>query len=426
VVVLRPGRRVASAYLFWPLVAPHFGLVEGADGAYGAPGSVKRMAATYGLKAALFVPGLLAGGLVGWFIIGPVNGRSPGFSAASTPSLTPGRASTAGRRHEFETERRRVAVLRRPARTDLFRLFESPGGFIPNQDKGTSSSTCSCRTPPPGPHPRSDDQIQAIVQRNPGVAHTVDIPGQSFVMNGVSSNFGSVFIVLKPFHERRAPELYSEAIANDLRGQLDAAIGRAQILVFGAPAVDGLGNAGGFKLMLESTGNTACRPSKPRRPTSPQGQCAAGLHRPVQQLPRVDAAALRRRRSRQVQDHEGGTERRLRHVAGLPGGFYVNDINRFGRTWQVNVQADAPFRVNAEAVKKFCVRNAGGGMVPLGSVATIRDEQGPVFVLRYNMLTATAINGAVMPNVSSGDVIKTWTGCARRSCRATWILSGVS
>jgi multidrug efflux pump subunit AcrB len=89
------------------------------------------------------------------------------------------------------------------------------------------------------------------------------------------------------------------------------------------------------------------------------------------------------------------------------GGYYVNDFNRFGRTWQVNVQADAPYRIDAETVKQFKVRNANGGMVPLGSVATVRDEVGPVFVLRYNMSTATAVNGATLPSVSSGTVIDT-------------------
>jgi multidrug efflux pump subunit AcrB len=91
----------------------------------------------------------------------------------------------------------------------------------------------------------------------------------------------------------------------------------------------------------------------------------------------------------------------------LLGGYYVNDFNRFGRTWQVNVQADEQFRISAEKVKQFKVRNAAGGMVPLGAVATVRDDVGPVFVLRYNMYTATAINGAVFPGVSTGTVIET-------------------
>jgi multidrug efflux pump len=89
------------------------------------------------------------------------------------------------------------------------------------------------------------------------------------------------------------------------------------------------------------------------------------------------------------------------------GGYYVNDFNRFGRTWQVNIQADAPFRVDAETVKQLKVRNADGEMVPLGSVVKIRDSEGPLTVTRYNMLPAATIAGVSLPGVSSGDVLAT-------------------
>ena len=89
------------------------------------------------------------------------------------------------------------------------------------------------------------------------------------------------------------------------------------------------------------------------------------------------------------------------------GSYYVNDFNRFGRTWQVNVQADAPFRMDAETVKQLKVRNADGDMVPLGAVAEVRDSAGPVQITRYNMFPAAAINGASLPGVSTGDVLAT-------------------
>ncbi len=87
------------------------------------------------------------------------------------------------------------------------------------------------------------------------------------------------------------------------------------------------------------------------------------------------------------------------------GSYYVNDFNRFGRTWQVNVQADAPFRADAETVKQLKVRNADGDMVPLGSVVDVRDSAGPVTITRYNMFPAATITGASLPGVSTGDVI---------------------
>ena len=88
------------------------------------------------------------------------------------------------------------------------------------------------------------------------------------------------------------------------------------------------------------------------------------------------------------------------------GSYYVNDFNRFGRTWQVNVQADAPFRVDAETVKQLKVRNADGDMVPLGAVADVRDSAGPVTITRYNMFPAATITGASLPGVSTGDVLR--------------------
>src|SRR5262249_55871945 len=79
------------------------------------------------------------------------------------------------------------------------------------------------------------------------------------------------------------------------------------------------------------------------------------------------------------------------------GSYYVNDFNRFGRTWQVNVQADAPFRTDAETVRQLKVRNADGDMVPLGAVAEVRDSAGPSQITRYNLFPAASINGASLP-----------------------------
>jgi multidrug efflux pump len=89
------------------------------------------------------------------------------------------------------------------------------------------------------------------------------------------------------------------------------------------------------------------------------------------------------------------------------GSFYTNDFNRFGRTWQVNIQADAPFRTDAEAIKQLKVRNADGDMVPLGAVADVRDSTGPVQITRYNMFPAAPVSGASLPGVSTGDVLAT-------------------
>ena len=94
------------------------------------------------------------------------------------------------------------------------------------------------------------------------------------------------------------------------------------------------------------------------------------------------------------------------------GGTYVNDFNQFGRTWQVNLQADAPFRMYAEDVRALKVRNANGDMVPLGTLATINDVGGPIMITRYNMFPAAPINGGSLPGISSGAMIETVTQVA--------------
>ena len=142
---------------------------------------------------------------------------------------------------------------------------------------------------------------------------------------------------------------------------------------------------------------------QPGRP----GQPAARPGRPVQRLPR---------RTPQLYADIDRTKVRTMGVAltdvfdalqAYLGSYYVNDFNRFGRTWQVNVQADAPFRVDAETVKQLKVRNADGDMVPLGAVIDVRDSAGPVTITRYNMFPAATITGSWQPGVSTGDVLRT-------------------
>ena len=109
------------------------------------------------------------------------------------------------------------------------------------------------------------------------------------------------------------------------------------------------------------------------------------------------------------------------------GSYYVNDFNRFGRTWQVNVQADAPYRINADTVKQFRVRNASGDMVPLGALATIRDDVGPVFVLALQHADGDGDQrgGDAQRQLRIGDR-NDGAAVQARNCRATWTSSGAN
>src|SRR4029077_9531036 len=162
--------------------------------------------------------------------------------------------------------------------------------------------------------------------------------------------------------------------------------------------VDGLGNAGGFKLMVEATGDVNY--------DALQAQADNLAAKGIQQPGLVGLFNGFRAQTPQLYADIDRTKVRTMGVALTDvfdtlqvylGGYYVNDFNRFGRTWQVNLQADAAFRANVETVKQLKVRNADGDMVPLGAVLDIRDAAAPLTVTRYNMFPAAPLTGAALP-----------------------------
>jgi multidrug efflux pump len=243
----------------------------------------------------------------------------------------------------------------------------------------------------------------------------VAVPGLSFVLNANSSNYGNMFVILKPFDERRDPSLSGEAIIGRLRGRVKREVPDARVLVFGAPAVRGLGNAGGFKLMVEATGDVDFDALQARADDlAARGNRQPGL---------VGLFNGFRAGTPQLYADIDRTKVRTMGVAltdvfdalqAYLGSTYVNDFNRFGRTWQVNVQADALFRVDAETIKQLKVRNADGDMVPLGAVVDVRESTGPVTITRYNMLPAATITGSWQPSVSTGEVLRTMESLSAR------------
>jgi multidrug efflux pump len=183
--------------------------------------------------------------------------------------------------------------------------------------------------------------------------------------------------------------------------------------------VDGLGTAGGFKLMVQAVGDVDYQKL--------QGQAdnLAAKGNEVGQREHTLVGLFNSFRATTPQLYVN-IDRAKCKAMGVAltdvfdtlqvfmGGYYVNDFNQFGRTWQVNVQADAAFRTSAERVAQMKVRNANGDMVPLGSVADIVDSIGPVIVTRYNMYAAAPINGATFPGVSTGTAIGTMEALAKQ------------
>jgi multidrug efflux pump subunit AcrB len=297
-----------------------------------------------------------------------------------------------------------------------FGFTRVPSGFVPSQDKGYL--LVNIQLPDSASLERTvkvTDAVEKIALETPGVAHTVAVPGTSFVLNANSSNYSSIFVILKPFDERRGPAVTGEAIADRLRARLAREVPQARVLVFMPPAVRGLGNAGGFKLMVEATGDVNFDALQARADgLASQGNRQPGL---------VGLFNGFRARTPQLYADIDRTKVRTMGVAltdvfdalqAYLGSYYVNDFNRFGRTWQVNVQADARFRADAETLKQMKVRNADGDMVPLGSVINVRESAGPVTITRYNMFPAATITGASLPGVSTGDVLQTMERLSRK------------
>jgi hydrophobe/amphiphile efflux-1 (HAE1) family protein len=286
----------------------------------------------------------------------------------------------------------------------VFGFSKVPSGFVPTQDK--QYLVAFAQLPDAATLDRTEGVIRAMSDiglKQPGVARAVQFPGLS--INGFvnAPNAGIIFFALKPFEERKSKEESSLAIAGALN-QKFSAIQEAFVAVFPPPAVQGLGAVGGFKLELEDRGGLgeaelfkATQALVGRAWQTPE---LAGAFSGVQiNVPQLDVEVDRERVKR-----EGISFTDLFQTMQIYlGSVYANDFNKFGRTYQVIVQADAPFRATADNISLLKVRNAHGEMVPLGSVIKVKESFGPDRGLRYNGYPAADISGGPAPGFSSGQ-----------------------
>jgi multidrug efflux pump len=399
---------VVSYWLLAPTLGVYLGLPAGEEVGDVIP-DLKTNLLGYAIDVVLFVPGAVIGGVIGWIIIRPVNLGLGAFFRGFNWIFD--RANDVYGKTVGLTLKLSAIVLVIYVGLVGFTGYgftKVPSGFIPAQDKGRL--IVNVQLPDSASLERTTEvteKMNKIAHETPGVAHTLGNPGRSFVLNAVGSNLGTMFITFDPFHERREPERSGEAIAAKLRERFKREIPEARINVFGAPAVDGLGNAGGFKLMVEAIGDVNYRNLQGQADniaTKANGQPGIvgvfnGFRATTPQL----FADIDRTKAKSMGVALGDIFDTLQVYL---GGYYVNDFNRFGRTWQVNIQADAPFRVDAEMVRNMKVRNADGDMAPLGSVVDIREVVGPLTVTRYNMFPAAPLTGVTKPGASTGDVMR--------------------
>jgi multidrug efflux pump len=286
-------------------------------------------------------------------------------------------------------------------------FVSSPTGFIPEQDQGyllvnvvlpDSASVQRTRA--------AIDQLERIALNTPGVKTTMSVAGYSAAFTCDASNWGTVFVILDEFSDRTTRETQAAAIAQKLNVQYHQEILDCQAVVFGAPPVPGLGQCGGFQLQLEDRTGLGLQALQEATETIvKKANAQPGLARVFttfsantpQLYLDIDRVAARQM-GVTISDINSTLNANM-------GSVYVNQFNEFGRIWQVNIQAEGDFRTNVDNIKLLEVRNNQGQTVPLGAVLKVRYDSGPVFVMRYNDLNSSAVNGGVKPGFSSGQAI---------------------
>jgi multidrug efflux pump len=296
----------------------------------------------------------------------------------------------------------------------LFRAV--PGGFVPVQDKQYLVTVIQL------PDGASLDRTEAVVRevgeialKEPGVQAAVQFPGLS--VNGLtnSSNSAVVFLAETPFDERKSAAENGQAIAQRLN-QKFAAIKGATIGVFPPPPVQGLGTIGGFKLEIEDRGGQGYaaldQATNAFLAKARQAPELAGLFSSFQvNVPQL-YADIDRTKARQLQVAIPDIFETMQVYL---GSLYVNDFNKFGRTYTVRVQADAPFRARPDDIGQLKVRSATGDMVPLSALLKVKLSAGPERAMRYNGFLSADINGGAAPGYSSGQAQAAVTRIAKET-----------
>ena len=285
-----------------------------------------------------------------------------------------------------------------------FGFATTPTGFVPPQDK--QYLVAFAQLPDAASLDRTEDVIKRmsdIALKQEGVESAIAFPGLS--INGFtnSPNAGIVFVTLKPFEERTDASLSAGAIAGALNGKYGE-IQDAYMAIFPPPPVQGLGTIGGFRLQIEDRGNLGYdelykETMNVIAKSHNVPELAALFTSYTVNVPQVDAAIDREK----AKTHGVAISDIFDTLQVYLGSLYANDFNRFGRTYQVNVQAEQQFRQDADQIGQLKVRNNLGEMIPLATFIKVTDTAGPDRVMHYNGFITAEINGAAAPGYSSGQ-----------------------
>ncbi|MCL7968023.1 MAG: multidrug efflux RND transporter permease subunit, partial [marine benthic group bacterium] len=284
-----------------------------------------------------------------------------------------------------------------------FRLV--PGGFIPDEDQGYFF--VNVELPDGASMQRTEevlDRVNLALANTPGVANYITIGGFSMLNAVQGSNFGAAIATLDNWSDRSRDEHVETLMANLQRFLFTIQEGTA--FAFGPPPITGLGNATGFSMELQDRGGLGLQQLQ----TFAEDMVAAGTASPV-------VERLNQNFTANVPQLFVDVDRNRVKTYGVPlqsvfntlqanlGSAYVNDFNIFGRTWKVQVQADEQFRSRVSDIDRLEVRNANGDMIPMGTLAQVRDTVGPNVITRFNMFPASSISGVPAPGKSSGEAV---------------------
>jgi multidrug efflux pump len=394
-------------YLVLGWVLPHLGGLQGS--------LASEPVGLWSVRGAAFV----AGAVVGW-IVGPsvnaILGRFFGIFNRFFDALANGYTHTIGLLL-------RLAVIVLVIYVGLlgltgFSFVRSPTGFIPEQDQGYL--LVNVMLPDSSSVQRTSEVItdlEHIALKTPGVKHTMSVAGFSAFFQCDASNWGTIFVILDDFDKRTTPETQGAAIAARLNREYATTLwmgpdhpGPAVTCVapvFGAPPVPGLGQGAGFQLQLEDrTGSLSLNALQEVTESIVQkANQQPGLANVFTTFKANTPQLFMDIDRLKVKQMGVSLDDVFTTLNANIGSEYINLFNRFNRVWQVNIQAQGQYRRNVANLDLLYVRNRQGDPVPLASLMTVRNDVGPVFVMRYNNNNSTAINGITRGDFSSGQAI---------------------
>ena len=290
-----------------------------------------------------------------------------------------------------------------------------PTSFLPEEDQGYLVS--GIQLPDAASQPRTREavkKINEVFKNTPGIAEWVTIGGQSLLDSSVASNAATFYIILEDFEERGGdPNRTQEAILANLRREFSK-IQDGIPFVFVPPAIFGLGVAGGFQMEVQDRGGLGLQTLQQlSQEMVRDGNAQTGLvglnstfRANVPQL-YIDVDRT------QVKTMDVPLSSVFETLQAYLGSTYVNDFNKFGRTFQVKIQAEQAFRLKPDDIKKLYVRNNKGDMVPIGAMVNVYESLGPQIVRRYNLYPSAAVNGQAEAGFSSGDALNLMDQMAR-------------